>query len=296
MRLFCFFIILLVVVAGCGRDGAPAAPTRPQDEVRIAALSPAVAVIMSDLDVADRVVARHGWDLALDRELPVGGDQAGLDYEMLLRVNPTHILLEWGARPIPVRLEQLAQQQNWTVHNYRLLTLEEIEQAARDLHAKFGAGGADSSWEETDLAKRWRESLREREGLHRAGRVLVLYSTRPPGALGPGSAHQQVLEAIGGLPALTEGNPYITLDAEDVLRMAPDGIILIRPRGRDAPAAHASADEVRQQLGRVGMLDVPAVRLGRLALIDHPLGQLPSTSLTEIADEMAAILEVWARE
>lgn len=285
----CFALALL---PGCWQSAAPTVRASESDEVRIAALSPAVAAILRDLELEDRVVARHGWDLALNESLPVGGDQTGLDYEMLLRVRPTHVVLEWGSRPLPARLEQLAQRHGWAVHNYRLLTLDDVERTARDLHGRFGGG---EEWAETALALRWREAMRERECAAKAGRVLLLYSMRPPGALGPGSAHQQLLEAIGGQPALTSGGPYVALDAEDVLRMAPDGIIVIRPRAREAEAGpRADVEAIRQQLGRIGTLDIPAVREGKLAIIDHPLGQLPSTSLTEVAEEMAVILGEWS--
>jgi ABC-type hemin transport system substrate-binding protein len=287
-------LLLLIVIAalpGC-QEGEPAAQL--PGEVRLAALSPAVAVVLRDLGLEEQIVARHGWDMVLDRALPVAGDQAGLDYEVLLRAMPTHVLLEWGARPLPARLEKLATQHGWSIHNYRLLTLADVERAGQDLHERFS--GSQEAWTSTNVARQLRRSFAERPELAGAGRILLLYSTRPPGALGPGSAHHQVLEAIGGQPALTTGNPYLTLDAEDVLRMAPDGIILLRPRHIGAPAEPSLPDEVGRELGRLGELEIPAVREGRLARIDHPLGLLPSTSLGEVADEMAEILGRWANE
>lgn len=305
-RVLCAILLMVATIAGCLEQGAPepsAASHTSAGEVRIAALSPAIAVMLRDLGHADRIVARHAWDMVLDADqVPAAGDQSGLDYEVLLRVQPTHILLEWGARPLPARLVELASRQHWQVENFALLTLDDIQHAARQLHERFGSG---EPWEETAVSRRWNETLDKREGAERAGRILLLYSARPPGALGPGSAHHQVLEAIGGTPALTSGSPYISLDTEDVLRLAPDGIILIVPRSARAgsnrdgsPPAHMvprmSVDA--ESLGRIGTLEIPAVRNGRIALIDHPLGQLPSTSLMEIADQMAEILRIWAQE
>jgi ABC-type Fe3+-hydroxamate transport system substrate-binding protein len=296
MRLtLCMLLLAALVLAGCGREGQPVAPHRQPDERpdRIAALSPAIAVMLRDLGLEHRVVARHGWDLALDRSIPVAGDQTGLDYEALLRTEPTHVLLEWGTtRPLPPRLEELAQRRGWTLHNYRLLTLEDVRQATQDLHERFG--DQSQPWEQAPLAQRWDAALAKRPGLERAGRILILHAARPPAALGPGSAHQQVLEAIGGTPAITEGSPFITLDLEDLLRMAPDGIILIGSRGEDGEAGERGGRGDRERFGRVAGLRIPAVQRGRLAIIDHPLSALPSTSLIEIAEQMAAILEAWA--
>lgn len=281
-------LLAISLLAGCRDDAIE--PGR--DQVRIAALSPAVAVILVDLGLEEQIVARHGWDLILDRELPVAGDQTGLDYEVLVRTRPTHVILEWGSRPLPARLTRLAEQHGWMLKNVSLLTLDDIEEAAEDLHRQLGDG---SDWAGSELETRWRSALRQRDTVaqRNSGGVLLLYSTQPPGALGPGSAHQEVLESIGGRSVLEHGGPYLTLDAEDVLRLSPDGIIIIRPRPPGSAPDDPDLDTLRRQLGRIGTLDVPAVRHGRLALIDHPLGQLPSTSLAEIAREMAAILEGW---
>ena len=70
-------------------------------------LSPALAVIVRDLGLEANIVARHGFDIVLDKSIPVAGDQSGLDYEILLTAKPTHVLLEWGQREIPRRLGEL---------------------------------------------------------------------------------------------------------------------------------------------------------------------------------------------
>ena len=189
-----------------------------------AALSPAIAIVLRDMGLADRIVGRHGWDLTLDESIPVCGDQAGLDYESLLRVRPTHVLLEWGsARPLPKRLHDLAARHAWRVESYELLTLAQIEDAARALAAEFGgvegsAGGA--------LVERLAAGFAHRgNDLAGVGRVLMLMSCSPPIALGPGSAHHELLVRVGGTPAIERGAAYITLNVEDVLRMSPEAIL-----------------------------------------------------------------------
>ena len=103
--------------SGASRDteGAP----------RIVALGPSVGIILQDLGLEELVVGRHGWDLALDPDLPVCGDLNGIDYENLIGVRPTHVLLEWGSQEVPRRLEQEAHRPcvYWTWVEYR-----EIEQ------------------------------------------------------------------------------------------------------------------------------------------------------------------------
>ncbi len=272
-------------------SGGSAVRDVPATGPRLVALSPAIAVILRDLGVADRIVGRHAFDLVLDRSIPSCGDQAGIDYEALITTRPTHVLLEWGSRPLPERLTQLAQNNGWTLRSYPLLSLADIVACAGAVAEESGAEPARASELLDRMDAAW--SLRTTD-LTRAGRVLLLGAVAPPSALGPGSFHHQILARIGGTPAITEGAPYITLDAEDVLRLAPDAIILILPRAPGTPASTHGSSGVIRLLGRVGTLDIPAVKTGRVALIDDPLAHTPSTAMIALADEMARILGAWA--
>lgn len=284
----------LVLATTASRDGRSPAPPRPDGAPRLAVLSPGIAVMLRDLGMAEAVVGRHAFDLVLPAEVPSCGDQNGLDYEALISVRPTHVLLQQDARGSPDRLRALAARFSWDVRVYPLLRLDDIALAIADLR---GIGGAPISSAADDLERRWAASIRRREEpLGNAGRVLLLAAVNPFSALGPGSWHHQILERLGGTPAITEGAPYISMDAEDVLALAPDAIVLILPRAPDAPAApEPSLDALKELLGRVGRLDIPAVRHGRVALIDDPLAHTPSTAMIGLADRLADILGRWSR-
>lgn len=270
--------------------------TNPETTPRVVVLSPALAVIMRDLGGADLVVGRHAYDLALDPSVPICGDQNGIDYEALLRAKPTDILIEWGDRPLPARLVALADDHGWSIDNMTLHKLDDIENACRFIHDSFIAArhahdtGVDfepPAWDETNWHARMHAAWSPRD-LSGAGRILLLMSTNPPGALGPGSFHHQILLRIGATPAIADGSPYMSLDAEDVLRLAPDGIILVIPESEPSPA------DAPINLGPLATLDIPAIRTGRVALIGHPLALTPSTAMVDFADELAGILEQWA--
>jgi ABC-type Fe3+-hydroxamate transport system substrate-binding protein len=280
--------------------------------LRLVVLSPAIAVMLRDIGLADRVVGRHAYDFVLARDTPVCGDQLGIDYEALLRVRPTHILAQEGAKGLPDRLTALAAEQGWKIRVFPLLRLDDIQSCVNALHTEFVIVPRDLSEgtdppvlagdavmrRRADAEDRLVESLRFRgRHLAGAGRILLLGAVSPPAVLGPGSWHHQILERIGGAPAVTKGQPFMTLDAEDVLRLAPDAIILILPRPPNAPAPPnpATAAELRALLGRVGELDIPAVRDGKLALIDDPLAHTPSTAMAGLADELARLLDAWSR-
>ena len=204
---------LLCIGAGCDRGASDQPAAEAGEVLRLAVLSPAVAIILRDLGLEDAIVARHAYDRDLDQSLPVAGDQAGIDDESLLRTRPTHVLLEWGPRDLPPRLESLAERRGWTVRSVRLLTLDDIRSATRELGALTGNPATQKRAEE--LVHRMDEAWAPRPDIAAAaGRTLALYWTDPPGAAGPGSFHQQMLESMGAQPAIKDGEPYIALDGE----------------------------------------------------------------------------------
>ena len=140
--------------------------------------------------------------------------------------------LQWGQRERPARLTQLAATNRWSVHDYPLLALADVDDAAAEMAALWGVA--------TLPPIRGLEAGK-RPDRAAVGRVLLLYGIDPPSALGPGSFHHELLVDLGATPALTEGRAFMTLDAEDVLRLAPDAVMIFNPR-----AAHDANQPVRR--------------------------------------------------
>ena len=290
-------VVLIGAVAWTARSGFSSGkpPQRPLVDdrgPRIVALSPALAIMLIDLGLSDRIVGRHGYDLALDKSVPVCGDQSTTDYEALIGTGPTDILLERGAGEVPPRMRSLAAANHWTISEFPLLALDDIPAAIRRLGDMFHRTD-DPAF--ADRVRRMSAAWSVPHAPINAGRILLLESIDPPAALGPGSFHYQILQRIGGTPAITSGKPYMTLDAEDILRMAPDGIILLMPRPPRTPAPPApTVETLRTCLGRLGTLDIPALRRGHIARIDDPYCLTPSTALLNFSEELERILKAWA--
>ncbi len=310
--LFALALSLLILAARLVTRPAPAA--RTEAGPRIVALSPALAVTLRDLGLTTegggRIVGRHSFDIALDPSIPVCGDQSGIDYEALIRVRPTDVLTEWGTREIPDRLKSLAGQHHWTLHDYTQLKLDDVMDTTLKLGALYaqkdtiairgtnGEGvlhtdaGQDSF---IDLVQRMHAAWSTPHAPIPAGRILLLESLDPAAAVGPGSFHQDILERLGGTPAIPTGKAYMTLDLEDILRLAPDGIVLLAPRPpRTPPGPAPAADALLKRLGRIGTLDIPAIRTKHIALIDDPCCLLPSSALLVYSEQLEAILKGWA--
>lgn len=288
--------------AAAGRSipaGSIAAPSENVNRAtpRVAVLSPALGVMMVDLGASGVIVGRHGYDMVLDKSLPSCGDQSGVDYESLLSVRPTHVLIEWGSRPLPERLVELSSSRGWKVRTFTLLSLDDVTRSLADLAATLNDAGLDVSDRSASLSESLDRSMRPRPGLGRLGGVLMLMSVRPPAALGPGSVHHEILTRLGATPSLTKPSPYVELDTEDVRHLAPGVIVLVTPRAIGATPVAADTREARLSLlGPLSTLDIPAVRDDRVIVIDDPLALLPTTRLADFAKELGDGLEALARQ
>lgn len=286
--------------------GAESASRSVQDNrkggKRIAAVSPALAITLRDLGLADQIVARHAWDMVLDLKVPIVGDQSAVDFEALLAADPTHVMLEWGVRPVPERLAEMATRHDWRVKSWSLLSYQQVRASFGEI-AAFLAEGADGTPDggqellarATELTARLDAACAQRTEATRAGTVLQLHSVMPPAALGPGSFHHEIMERLGGRSALTSGGAYVQMHMEDLLQIAPESIVIVEPRDARGGAAKGSSDwpSMERKLGAIARLQIPAVKERRVALIDDPLCLTPSSAMIGFAGELAAILGRW---
>ncbi|MFT5424767.1 MAG: ABC-type hemin transport system substrate-binding protein [Phycisphaerales bacterium] len=311
--------LLGVLLVSCGKSPSASPQTKGPAQAtarRIAVLSPAIAVMLKDLGFEDRVVARHTWDLVLSDSVPAIGDQFELDYEALLAINPTHVYTQYESAGVPDRLRELAEQHGWHLEDYRINTLEQIAQTLDDLYLDLGGqiqtdrelrvngisvGGTIPEFADSMPSDRLAQAWGDRgPSVRGAGRVLLLAQGETPAALGPGSVHHEILVSLGGTPAIESGQPWMNLDAEDVLRLAPDAIVIFAPRERTDdeqrwPTTQGPEwDDLAKRLGAFADLPIPAIENQRVLLVDHPLCLLPSPSLGEVAEVMAEQLIEWA--
>jgi ABC-type Fe3+-hydroxamate transport system substrate-binding protein len=238
-----------------------------------------MAVILRDLASADRIVGRHGYDMVLSKEVPVVGDESGINYEALVGVNPSHIVLELGAKGLPPRLQEMAAAREWTIVALPLLSLNDVEAAVPALAELVGTDAARSRARtlRTEMDRAWARSERTRALL---GRTVVLSSIDPVGVMGPGSFHHEMIGRMGAVPVPEEGAAYITLSHEDLVRLNPDTIVLLSP---SAPARFGFEIDA---MGALASLPVKAIEERDLIVVSHPLCQTPSTALIDVADEI----------
>jgi len=279
----------IAAFVGCKQKSSEATePNAPA--TRIVSLSPAASVIVRDLGRERDIVGRHAFDYVVSQKLPVCGDQAGIDYESLLAARPTHVLAEWGAKRLPARLGELAAERGWKVVNLEFLTLDDVRRSARDVAAALNA-------ETTEQAA----SLNTRLALLGVGSdidtdrtVLLLVSTSPVGALGPGTLHQQLVRAIGAAPVPRDGPGYTELTHEDLKALDPWAIVVLIPRPpRDATHVEA-VNNTDDPFAPLRPLGLRAVSEDRAVVIDDPLCLIPSTSILSLAQRLETLVERWS--
>lgn len=290
------------IFAACSRTAPPPppSPAPATAPLRIVSLSPALSVILRDLGHEPSIVGRHAYDVVLPRSVPVCGDQAGIDYESLIRAKPTHVLTQWGSRALPEKLTDMARSQGWTLRDVPILTVDDVSTAVGTVdRAVRGVGDADAL---SPNAVRLQAAMRElahpepRPDRSGVGKVLILISTAPPTALGPGSAHDELLRALGATPALTDAKAYMELTHEDLVRLAPDAVILFMLRASDEhphAGSEAGATPTDDPWKPLRPLNLPALRSGHVAVIDDPLALLPSTGLIPVGEKMKTLLSQW---
>ena len=278
-RAFLLACVGVVSLAACDRKGGPA----PTGGPRLAVMSPALAATLSDLGAGSAIVGRHAWDLSLDASIPVVSDDLGnVDYERLVATNPTLVIGQFGAGGIPSRLVEMASSRGWTLRDYNPLSLGDVVATARSLAEDAEAAGCVGVRAKlVEIEESLAASLRPRAGASKAGRILLLADVSPPAALGPGSVHHDILVSLGATPAILTGAAYITLDAEDLKRIAPDGVMLIVPRKHGVALA--------------SIPEVPGLKGVRMVVIDDPLTHLPATTIRATAEAMGAAIERWSR-
>lgn len=281
MRFLLTILSLTALLCGCAEKEPDESPT--PNEARIVALSPAAGDILWHLELADRVVGRHNYDALLGGVAPAMGDQSAIDYERLLESRPTHVIVQTESQPVPVRLQELSQSLGFEILNISTLSLDDIHRTIRVLESAFERGDA--------LSTAFAHAVRQRVQKDAPTVLVAMHCSPTVDVLGPGSAHHQIVERLGAAPAITEGRPYLPLDAEDMLAVDPGVIILIQPRSGRTDEEPKLRAPTREELGVLDGLGLRAVREGRLHLIDHPQALASGASLIAVAGAMEKAIE-----
>lgn len=284
---------LLLGLVAC--EGERDSTTQPAgtSALRIVSLSPAISRTLVDLELAKFVVGRTPYCTSLDSSVPVVGDLLSIDYEQLIRSNPTHVLVQPPADGIDRTLVQLATQRGWAIADWQLNGLADIRAVVAELPAQLHPKDdpARSSLQQksdaliADLNAALASPFEDGWGYRESRSVLMVNAVDPVMAFGVGTYLDDLLQAFGEQNVVKDRG-WVQLSLEDIVRLAPEAIILVKP---DADPAKLTND-----LGPLATIDVPAVKADRIAVLGDHDALLPSSAVVNVARELRAILERFA--
>jgi ABC-type hemin transport system substrate-binding protein len=274
--------------AGCG--GASDQPTGEgtnHREMRIVSLSPAISRTLMDFELADRIVGRSAFCDCLDQSIPVVGDLHQVNYERLIELKPTHVLLQPAAGGTDRKLAELAGTHGWKIGQWEgLNTIDDIEGLVHDLPWLLCE---DDDEQRLKMAGRVAELVNEIAGALSPGpgetwrgTTLIVHTVQPVGVFGHGTYLHDVLTRLGGINAVSSEG-WTELSLEDIATLNPQAIVIIRPGG------DADADPM-EVAGPLGRLQIDAATHGRIAVLTHPDALRPCTGIIGVAAEMRRLM------
>jgi iron complex transport system substrate-binding protein len=273
-----------------GRTG----PVRAIADLRIVSLSPAMSQVLVDLGLGERIVGRTPFCDALPREIPVVGSLLDVDYERLLLLAPTHLVVQPAASGTDPELERLALAHDWVLIEQGLDRLEDVATFVEGLPDGLrieAEEGSEAAGEVRALHERARAATAQVRALVRAPspmthaapvRTLLLVGTDPPTAAGRATFVDEMLIAAGGINAVeVEGYPELTLEA--IVGLDPERILVLRE-------VAMGANDVNLLLAPLRSTATRAARDKAVGLFIDPSVMLPSTQAPAVVERLRRVL------
>ena len=275
MRRAILMVAVVLSIASCDRSDGVA---RSADSPRIASFSPALTAMAVSLGLESSLVGRSAF-CRIDPSLPVVGDLHEVDYERLVRLDPTHILVQSRSDLVDPGLRELASARGWKLLASPLSGVEDIRTAYAAIPDHLFPPESADHRRCLELVHAYTDridsalpppvpSLQGRS-------VLILSPMEPPLAWGSGTWMEDMLTALGGRNAV-QADGWISLGWEDLIRIDADRIVFV------------SESELQPGGTLQSMLDRRTD--GEVDILVHPQVHLPATSTDEIAAELRSLL------
>ncbi|MHC4990830.1 MAG: substrate-binding domain-containing protein [Planctomycetota bacterium] len=179
------------LVAGC-RDAEPRSAGAASDELRVVSISPAISRTLVDLGLEEAVIGRTPFCAALAPGIPVVGDQKHIDYETLVRLDPSHVLVQESVAGVDAHLRELADRSGWRLGHWRLDDIDDIRRLVDELPPLLDASGPATGRirrRADELLQRLDETLEPAAAdLHGyTGRTLLVCGLEPVTVFGEGT-------------------------------------------------------------------------------------------------------------
>ena len=225
---------------------------------RLVSLSPAVTQWLDALGLRDAVVGVGDGDEMVRPGVPSVGTFADIDLERLAVLEPTAVLAMTDPAKLPASLTAAAKERGFSLNARPYpATLAEALKMGRFVGDAVGRADAAEALVE-GVGARLDAVARATAGPP-AVRTLLVFSTQPLQACGAGTVHDELLTIAGGVNVCDEAlGSAPTLDAELLTDLAPEVVLVLRPR---AGSADLQAGALAGLDAKVVHLDDPAILL-----------------------------------
>jgi iron complex transport system substrate-binding protein len=270
--------IQLIGIAQAATDS-----TAPVAEVRhptVASLTPAAEDLICSIGAGAHLVGVSNYDATpAAAGLPRVGDYQTVDWEKLSALHPDILIVQIAPDRMPAGLQQRAASLGARVVNIQIETLTDIHREMLRLGDELGesAGAAAAA---RAMQNRLDQTRQVCAGAPKV-RTLLVRDADSLAVIGPRTFLDELLTIAGGTNVLAAGTPrYPSIDRETLASLAPDAVILVLP---------GASPQVIQSGRRywAAMPEVPAVRQGRVFVIDDPRAQIPGAAVADIAQKLA---------
>jgi iron complex transport system substrate-binding protein len=298
MRSLPLFLILFYVCA-CGKTETPPATapaTRPAPNTpRIISAVPAATLNLILIGAVDSLVGVSTFDalyLPEDKKnLPTVGDYnlEKLNYENLLALQPTALIVQTAEAHIPARLRDLAKSQHFDIINIKLDTTDDLWNTVRAL----GKAAKKEDAADTAILKaqaELKEIAKSYEGKPRP-KVVYVFSHNPLSVVGSNNFMDEMLTLAGGdNVGARVGKSFITVSNETLIQLAPDVLLIGAPSQPDQQAVDDPRIEPWLRY------DIPAVKNHRVFLVTDPDALTASVNLPKSVRSLSNLIHKFAAE
>lgn len=244
-----FACILVVFLCNCSSEEWESHP----EGIRIISLSPGITASLIDMGFEEQIVGRSAFCDKQVEAIPVVGDLHTIDYERLLRLQPTHVFVQPQAVGEDSHLQELANNNAFILRNWKLNTIEDIRTLASELSSVL-------VWNDSAILITIGDtSISDAPTL-----IMTSGSEQQVGiCFGTNTYLDDVWRSLGGVNAL-DSDGWRMLSIEDIVRLSPDRILLV-------------SDSVFTQSSPIEKLGIPVVRFVHKDVL------IPSTRIVDVA-------------
>ena len=251
-----FACIFVVFLCNCSSEECESHP----EGIRIISLSPGITASLIDMGFEEQIVGRSAFCDKQVEAIPVVGDLHTIDYERLLRLQPTHVFVQPQAVGEDSHLQELANNSAFILRNWKLNTIEDIRTLASELSSVL-------VWNDSAiLITIDGTSISDAPTL-----IMTSGSEQQVGiCFGTNTYLDDVWRSLGGVNAL-DSDGWRMLSIEDIVRLSPDRILLV-------------SDSIFTQSSPIEKLGIPVVRFVHKDVL------IPSTRIVNVAKALQASL------